>query len=119
MPVHAIDPLPSGDFRTGAIGVWVSSSDRRSVSIAATRSAMPGNQRNNLALVAAAVQTALQNALDVRFARSSLPLDDPDLLIDPARPDLFWDGTDLVGRSVLVSLSWNGTGYALTLTRVI
>lgn len=121
MPVHAVDPLPApGDFRTGEIGVWFSSSNRKLVNIGQVRSAMPANRRNNAAAVVAAVQQALQNALDVRIPRASLPLDDPDLLTDPARPDLFWDGPDLVGRSVLATVGWDASTsrYTLMLQRV-
>ncbi|KKK74697.1 hypothetical protein LCGC14_2881190, partial [marine sediment metagenome] len=32
-----------------------------------------------------------------------LPDDDPDKTTDPARPDLFWDAGDLVGRAVVVT----------------
>ena len=119
MPIHAIDPLPApGDFRTGTFGVWLASNDQRTVNIGTIRSAMPANQRNNVAAVVEAVRKALQASLDVRIPRTSLPLDDPDLISDPARPDLFWDGTDIVGRSVLVTLSWSGNAYNLTLQRV-
>ena len=43
--------------------------------------------------------------------------EDPDISLDPIRPDLFWDGTDLVGRSVLVQVVWNGTQPELRLSR--
>ena len=109
MPIHAIDTLPAGDFRTGTIGLWPSADNHRTVNVATVRSSLPGSQRNNATLVAAAVQKSLQDLFDVRIPRASLPLDDPDLLSDPARPNLFWDGTDLVGRSVKVTLTWNAT----------
>lgn len=120
MPVRAIDPLPvPGDFRVGTLGVWLASNDRRAVNIGTIRSAMPANQRNNPTLVVAAAQAALQAQLDVRTPRSSLPDDEPTKTVDPARPSFFWDGLDLVGRSVIVGLTWNGSGFVLELTRAV
>jgi len=60
-----------------------------------------------------ALKLALQAFLDVRTPRASLPDDDPDKLVDPARAGLFWQGTDLVARPVLVvNVIWDGTTYA-------
>ena len=109
-------PAP-GDFRVGMLGVWLSASDHRQVNIGTVRSAMPANQRNNVAAVVAAAQQALQAALDVRTPRSSLPDDEPAKTVDPARPSFFWDGADIVARRVVVNLTWNGSGFVLELTR--
>ena len=49
------------------------------------------------------IQSTFQDFFDVRQPISGLPLDDPDLTTDPNRKSLFYDGTDLVGRSVKVA----------------
>lgn len=62
---------------------------------------------------AANLTAQIQADLDVRVARNTLPDDDPDKNTDPAQRDLFWDGRDLVARSVLVSVAPNRGGYDL------
>lgn len=44
----------------------------------------------------------LQDLLDYKQRITTLTHDDPDRSIDPARPELFWDGSFLVSRPVLV-----------------
>ena len=45
-----------------------------------------------------------QDLIDVRIPLSDPSLvDDPDALVDPARPDFFHDSGDLVSRSVIIS----------------
>lgn len=62
--------------------------------------------------------------LDVRQRLNTLPNDDPDRQADPALPILFWDGpgspgqTDLVGRSVLITVVWTGSEYIPRLVRI-
>ncbi len=62
--------------------------------------------------------------LDFKQRLNTLPNDDPDRTIDPARADLFWEGpgspgqTDLVGRSILITVEWTGTEYIPTLRRL-
>ena len=108
MPVNRIDPLPDGaDFRLGSIGIWSDSTTRKSVDIAAARLTLSGGARNRPADIAARTTALLQAQFDVRIPLADLPLDDPDRTTDPARPDLFWDGTDLVGRGVRLTVSWD------------
>lgn len=60
-----------------------------------------------------------QNFIDQRIAKTSLSTDDPARLEDPARPDFFWDGNDLVARPILISnVSWDGNKLNFTLTRL-
>ena len=68
---------------------------------------IPGNgwpqQRLNRA------RDRLQDLLDFRQPLADLPVDDPDKTTDPALPDLFWDGNDLVGRNTVVDwFRWDG-----------
>ncbi len=63
------------------------------------------------------LENALQAQTDVRQRLNTLPSDDRDRTIDPARPNLFWDGpgqpgnTDLVGRSTVYTVTWDGEKY--------
>lgn len=79
---------------------------------------IPGNSwnQNRLNMFTARAQ----DLIDVR-----VPLSDPSLVndpagpngSDPARPDFFWDGGDLVARSIIISdVSFDGVLY-FTLTR--
>jgi hypothetical protein len=48
-----------------------------------------------------------QTFFDTRVLLTDLPPDAPDRLANPGRPDLFWDGDYLVGRSVVVeNIEW-------------
>ena len=62
---------------------------------------VPGNSWNQNRLNKFAERA--QDLIDFRQPLDTLPDDDPDKTIDPARPDLFHDGGDLVGRSVIIS----------------
>lgn len=60
----------------------------------------------------------LQNFLDVSIPLADLPNDDPDKTTDPARPDLFWDKGNLVGRGcVITNVVWDGQRYIVTISR--
>jgi hypothetical protein len=99
MPVHRV----TTQFTPGGIRIY---SDVNTY-FEGRASDFPGNR----AAKAAALKIALQDWLDVRQPISGLPSDDPDKTTDPARPDLFWDNGDLVGRSVLVtSVTITGSG---------
>ena len=82
---------------------------------------IPGNSWNPQRL--AKFQEVAQQRIDFRVARSTLPDDEPTKTVDPARPDYFWDGNDIVARSVIISdLAWSdpatgGSGLTFTLTR--
>ena len=77
------------------------------------------------------LQTALQNVFDVRQTLLSLPTDDPDKIVNPNKPYLFWsdsfgtpDGnivtaTHLTGRSCLAKVTWNGTTFVVEFTKTL
>ena len=89
MPVHKVELIPGG------VRVYT---DTQTLFEGKSRD-YPGERPEKIA----AMKTELQDFLDTRQPRSSLPLDDPDKIADPGRADLFWDGTDLVGRGVIVT----------------
>ena len=88
MPVHKVTLVPGG------VRVYTDATTY----FEGKASDFPGNR----AAKAAALKAALQDWLDVRQPIADLPSDDPDKTTDPARPDLSWDGVDLVGRAVRV-----------------
>lgn len=82
---------------------------------------IPGNSWNQNRLNK--FMARAQDLIDVR-----IPLDsdvfkeegivvDPDALVDPARPDFFHDGGDLVSRSIIISDVTFDTVLNFTLTR--
>lgn len=68
---------------------------------------------------AADLQARIQADLDVRIPRSMLTGDDPDKATNPAQPDLFWDGADLVARSVIVTVAPTAGSYDAAFEAVI
>src|SRR5210317_2053738 len=62
---------------------------------------IPGNSWNANRL--AKFEERANQLLTKRQPIASLPDDDPDKTTDPARPDFFWDGSDLVARPVIIS----------------
>ena len=63
---------------------------------------IPGNGWNQNRLNK--LTEAVQNLIDVRIPLNDPSLaDDPDALVDPARPDFFHDGGNLVARPVTIS----------------
>ena len=67
---------------------------------------------------AADLQSKIEAELDTRTPLSSLPDDDPDKTMDPAQPKQFWDGDDLIGKSIEVTVSPLGDGYNVVLRDV-
>lgn len=69
------------------------------------------------------VRATIQNQLDERQKLNTLPNDDPDRQSDPGLPNLFWDGpgqpgnTDLVSRSLIVTVTWDGEKYQFSCRR--
>ena len=112
MPVHSVD------FTGTTLTICLASNDCQSFDIAGFIG--PDDQAKADA-VALFVQ---ENYLDVRQRLNTLPNDDPDRTTDPARVTLFWDGTgalgttDLVGRSVEITIEWTGSEYITTLRRL-
>ena len=66
----------------------------------------------------AEIKIKLQNYLDVRIPLTNLSGEDPDKTTDPVRPDLFWDGGDLVGRGcIITAVTWDGQRYVVSISR--
>lgn len=112
MPVHSVD------FTGTVLTICKASDDCQSFNIAGFVG--PDNQQKADA-VALFVQ---ENYLDVRQKLNTLPNDDPDRTTDPSRESLFWDGpgapgtTDLVSRSVEITIEWTGSEYITSLWRL-
>ena len=117
MPIHAIERFQFTSATNWSVGLWPDSVTHLTLTAATVRAALTGPARNNPVQIAAKATQLLQAMLDVRQPRGGLPADDPDKTINPNRPDLFWDGTDLVGRAVLVTITWNGATFILRLER--
>lgn len=78
---------------------------------------IPGNSWNQNRLNKFAGKA--QEFLDSRTPLTDLPIDDPDRTIDPALPNLFWDGSDLVCRMILLSdVRFEDNTLLFTLTEV-
>jgi hypothetical protein len=112
MPVHAVEVAST------YIKIWKNADDFQQFDFVGFVG--PDDQTK-----ADAIQDFIQeNYLDVRQKLNTLPNDDPDRTIDPALPYLFWDGpgspgqTDLVSRSVLITVTWTGSAYETLLERV-
>lgn len=114
MPIHKTEIVD------GNIRLWPSSAGYKTADTEATRLALPTDQRDDTGKLAEQLTTELQNQMDVRQPIDSLPDDDPDKTIDPDRPDLFWDRStrELVSRSVIVTVTWNGSEYVILVQRV-
>ena len=112
MPVHSVD------FTGTTLTICKSSDDCQSFDIAGFVG--PDDQQKADA-VALFVQ---EEYLDVRQRLNTIPNDDPDRTTDPARTTLFWDGpgapgqTDLVSRSVGITIEWTGSEYITRLRRL-
>lgn len=79
---------------------------------------MTREQGGNKRKVAALIKQQMQDAIDVRIPLYRLPREDPARQSNPNRPDFFWDGLDLVARSIIVdNIRWNGTRYVPTLRK--
>ncbi len=61
--------------------------------------------------IAAAMTALLQLQLDIRYPITDLDPDDPVRLADPATARVFWDGSDVVERPAVVTVTHDGTDY--------
>jgi len=111
MPIHRIefyngdtDEWVTGEFRpTNETGVRLIGVGKTGV-VEIMYADIPGNSWNQNRLNKFAERA--QQLIDVR-----IPLNDPEFVDDPAgingsdpgRPDFFWDGGDLVARSIIIS----------------
>ena len=117
MPVHKIDSIQFTSATSWSIGLWTDSVTHLTLNATTVRNALSGGAKNDPVQIASKATQLLQAQLDFRQPLSSLPLDDPDKTVNPNRPDLFWDGTDLVGRAIKVTISWTGSNMQLKLER--
>jgi len=110
-------PINSIQFRKASTQEWVTlSSDRDPLDEDAVRlngvksdgsdlvleyANIPGNSWNTNRLKK--YMDAVNSILEYRTPIASLPLDDPARISDPGLPRFFWDGTDIVSRSIAIS----------------
>ena len=115
MPINAIERIIQNDVEVGIRLVGVGKDGFIEILYAD----IPGNSWNQNRLQKFAERA--QQLIDVRIPLTDPSLvDDPDGIngTDPARPDFFWDGGDLVARPVIISnVSYDGTRLNFTLTR--
>jgi hypothetical protein len=111
--MHKVELVPGANFQSGTVRVWLASDRFVEITAAEARQALQGNARNDPVRIAAVATSLLQSRVDTRIPRTSLPPDDPARLTDPARPNFFWDGLDLVAREGVVTVLWTGAQYTL------
>jgi hypothetical protein len=59
-----------------------------------------------------------QDLIDYRIPLTDLPVDHPDRVTDPSRPDYFHDSGDLVARPVFISgVAWDGNRLDFVLSK--
>ncbi len=113
MPVHKI-------ISTGTrVQLWMDSSGPRSDFDIVQMLIDEGGESPAARLkIAAFIKQTMQDDIDVRVKRSTMPAEDEARQSNPNRPDFFWNGPDLVSRSVIVEdVVWDGTTYSATLRR--
>lgn len=123
MPVHKVE-ISNTSQNDASISVYRSSEEALKLNVTAqtARSFLSGSDKNDPDLIAAKMTELLQNDLDNVQLLADLPSDDPDKTIDPARPDLFWRDLGggimaLVGRGVVVEITWTGSEYTIRCSR--
>lgn len=109
VPIHGV----SNDGTIIRLHMDGTGANDKEVVISVIRGAQPDSQG-----IANAIASNLQAQVDVKQPRSGLPNDDPDKTTNPDRPDLFWDGPDLIGRSIIVYVTWSGTQYDVGVSKV-
>jgi hypothetical protein len=135
-------PISGIEFRIESTGQWVDPGDRDPTDEDGLRLRGAGHDGTGyLTVIYANIpgNSWNQNRMDLFMARAQdyidfrIPLDDPqfedpdnpgviidpDALVDPARPDFFWDSGDLVSRPVIISdVTYSEeAGLSFTLTR--
>lgn len=108
--IHSIDPIITRGVDT-TINIKTDASTSVSLDSTESKEKLPIQEKTDPLKIAQQMTIDLQNKLDTRTLITDLAKDDPDREKNPARPDLFWDGEYLVGRSVLVTVKWNGESY--------
>ncbi len=114
MPIRAIERITDGSG--DEIGIRLLGVGKDGI-IEILYADIPGNSWNQNRLNKFTERA--QDLIDYRIPLGDPSLvDDPDALVDPARPDFFHDGGDLVARPVIISdVSWDGERLNFTLTR--
>ena len=123
MPVHKVE-ISNTSQNDASVSVWQSSTEALKLNVTAqtARAFLSGSDKNDPDKIAAKMTELLQNDLDNVQLLTTLPDDDPDKTIDPARSDLFWKDLGggimaLVGRGVVVEVTWTGAEYTLRCRR--
>ena len=117
MPVHSIDWLRNNGDIVG-IRICKASNDCQDFPFAGV--VMPDSQEKADAIA----EFIQEEYLDSRVRLNTLERDDDARYTDPALLREFWEGdgnpaqTNLVSRSVLVTIEWTGTEYVPTLRRI-
>jgi hypothetical protein len=106
MPVHKIESTNT------TLTIWFSAN--RGVAI--RRNNFPGNQVEK----EAAIKLFAQGVSDTIVPIADLPADDPDKAADPATARIFWDGTNIRYRELLIDfVSWpSGEPCNIKISRV-
>lgn len=65
--------------------------------------------------IAAKMQKILQDQIDHRISRASLPDDEITKTVDPDKSNEFWDGNDIVSRSEVITINVINNEYIPTL----
>ena len=115
MPIHKVEA--GADF----VRLWTSSSVANERTEAQIRALVPARDRSNKAEIAKRMTQELQRVLETRIPLADLvAVDDPAGMVDPGRPDFFWDLArgELVARPVLVTITWDGTRFSPELRRL-
>ena len=112
MPVHKVEADADG------VHIYTDSVTSKERLVTDVQTRLPVVDKDDRSKQAALMAAELQAELDVIQSLDSLESDSPDKAVDPARPDLFWDGLgNLVGRAVTVGVEWNGSIFVPTITR--
>lgn len=77
-----------------------------------------GQDKTNPSMLGPKMSALIQALLDTKTPISSCT-DDPDCQVNPNRCDFFWQDiggvTYLIGRNIIVTISWNGDRYQMAL----
>jgi len=116
MPIHAIERIYDTSDPPVEIGVRLVGIGENGV-IEFLYSDIPGQSWTPARIEIA--RQWVQDRIDVRFDRATLPPDDPMIVNgDPALLWLFWDGTDVVVRTMAITnITFDGNICNFTLTK--
>ncbi len=97
------------------VKIWLHADNAKEVSVNDAQAMIVGGpqQKNDPTRIATAMTTLLQLEIDVRYPITDLHPDDPVRIADPATERVFWDGSDVVERVSVVTVTHDGTEYVL------